>query len=292
MPKVQIQIVTHNSQEHLERLFRGIAKQQGVDFDILVIDNASTDGTLDWVRKYHPEVRVITNNDNKGFARAHNQGFAECAAPYVLVLNPDVELQEGCLKEMVAKMEADPPFNPPLITGGGSRIAAVAPKTYKILPFGQKSGIIDSLGIKILPWGQVANTGENKLENAKFEPTERVWGVSGACALYRLSALESAKDKYGIFDERFWMYKEDADLAWRLNRTGYESRLAIKAMALHQRAVSKGNRKSRHDWAKEESYKNHLLMLKKNLSWRDWWRMPFVAVYELLKFIYVPLLRR
>jgi len=255
-------------------------RQEGVDFDVLVIDNASTDGALGWVREHHSEVRIISNKDNRGFAMAHNQGFAEAQAPYVLVLNPDVELEDGCLAEMVRTIEQN------------ERIAAVCPKLYRTLPFGEKSGIIDSLGIKILPWGQVANIGENRSENAKFEPTESVWGVSGACALYRLSALEKSKDEHGMFDERFWMYKEDADLSWRLNRAGFQSALASKAIALHQRSVQKGDRSTRPDWVRKESYKNHLLMLKKNLSWADWWRLPFILVYELLKFIYVPLLRR
>ncbi|MBI2637250.1 MAG: glycosyltransferase, partial [Parcubacteria group bacterium] len=224
--------------------------------------------------------RMTVNGDNRGFARAHNQGLSECKAPYVLVLNPDVELQEGCLAEMAAKMEENP------------KIAAITPKLYKILPFGGKSGIIDSLGIKILAWGQVANIGENHPENAKFEPTERLWGVSGACALYRLAALEAVKDEQGIFDERFWMYKEDADLSWRWNRAGFTSILARNAAALHRRSVQKGDRKSRPDTFKQESIKNHLLLLKKNLSWSDWWRLPGIVTYEAVKFVYIALFER
>ncbi|MDP3995309.1 MAG: glycosyltransferase family 2 protein [bacterium] len=287
MPKVQIQIVTHNSEKYLEPLFAGIAKQEGVEFSVLIIDNASTDATLGWVRTHHPKARIIANQENRGFARAHNQGFAECQAPYVLALNPDVELQEGCLPEMLRVMEAEPPLNPPLNTGGESSIAAVTPKLYKILPSDQKSGIIDSLGIDLMPWGQVANIGEYTSENAKNKPTERVWGISGACALYRLSALQSVKDEHGIYDERFWMYKEDADLAWRLNRAGFRSALAPNAIALHLRSVQKGDRPTRQDRFKQESIKNHLLMLRKNLSWCDWWRMPAIITYEFLKFIYI-----
>jgi len=288
--KVQIQIVTHNSKQHLESLLRGLAKQQGVDCSVLVIDNASTDGTLEWLADRKGSlgmtIKIIANQDNKGFAKAHNQGFAQCHAPYVLVLNPDVELQEGCLLEMTQAVESF------------GRIAAVAPKLYKILPFNGKSGIIDSLGIKMLAWGQVVNIGENKPENAKFEPTEaphstplprgerEVWGISGACALYRLSSLQSVKDEHGIYDERFWMYKEDADLAWRLNRAGFQSALAPGAIALHRRSVQKGDRATRQDRFKQESIKNHLLMLKKNLSLRDWRRLPFILVYECLKFVY------
>lgn len=289
--KIQIQIVTHNSMHHLERLFAGINKQAGVDASVLVIDNASTDGTVEWVREHHPKIRIIQNKDNRGFSRAHNQGFAECQSKYSLVLNPDVVMQEGCLAEMVKVME-EPPPSPLLNKGGGSCVAAVTPKLYKVLPNGQKSGIIDSLGLWLFPWGQVVNIGENEPESAKFGGKESVWGVSGACAFYRIKALEAVKDEHGIFDERFWMYKEDADLSWRLNRAGFESRLAPKAVADHQRTVERGKRSTRLDRVNRESYKNHVLMLRKNLSWSDWWRLPLIVAYEFAKLVYILLFER
>ncbi|OIO48740.1 MAG: hypothetical protein AUJ34_02470 [Parcubacteria group bacterium CG1_02_41_12] len=293
-PKVQIQIVTWNSSKHLERLFTGIEKQEGVDFEVVIIDNASEDGTKDEILRLAslracPEYSegMTINRENRGFAAGHNQGFEMCKAPYVLILNPDTELQENFLRETVDMIESEssiasvggvlyqqlpePPLNPPLNTGG---------EIYRY-------GVIDSLGLKMRINGQIVDIGQNCPQNANLSPKTDVFGITGACVLYRLSALKSVKDQNGIFDERFHSYKEDADLAWRLHNAGFKAKIATKAIAYHGRQIKEGDRRNKSDRIKFLSIRNHLLMLKKNLDWRDWWRVPFIIAYELLKFIYI-----
>jgi GT2 family glycosyltransferase len=287
-PKVQIQVVTHNSKPHLEQLFSGIKKQSDVDYSILIIDNASTDGTKDEIlglrsAEFMPSMlglRMTVNQENKGFAKAHNQGFETCKSEYVLVLNHDVELQEDCLAQMLSVIQSK------------ERIAAVIPKLYRTLPDNKNSGIIDTFGLSMRPWGQVINRGENKPDKPQNSRIQEVWGASGACVLYRLKALQQVKDEYGIYDERFWMYKEDADLSCRLDNQTWKTILEPNAIAVHARTVQHGNRSSRSNQVKQESIKNHILMLRKNLSLRDWWRMPFIITYELLKLIYILLFER
>ena len=94
--KVQIQVVTWNSKKHLKRLFFSIQAQYRVGYSVLVIDNNSQDGTQEWLENqdYIPNLKVIENKENKGFTSAHNQGFEISESAYVLVLNPDTELQE------------------------------------------------------------------------------------------------------------------------------------------------------------------------------------------------------
>jgi len=298
--KVQIQIVTWNSRKHLERLFRGIEKQRGIDFRVLIIDNNSSDGTVEWIEKYPDEelasssgfrstslsgrqefgMTVIKNNENAGFAKAHNQGFALCEAPYVLALNPDTELQEGFLEQVVKTMESY------------DQIASVGGMLYRQLPSQEKSGIIDSCGLKMRLNGQIVDIGQNSSQNANFSLKKDVFGVSGACVLYRLNALKQVKDKYGIFDERFGTYKEDVDLAWRLNRAKFKAKINPKAVAWHEREFGKTDRKNQPNRVKQLSIQNHLMMLKKNLSWFDWHRFPFILGYEMAKFIYVLLFER
>tara|TARA_B100001964_G_scaffold231819_1_gene286892 strand:- start:123 stop:986 length:864 start_codon:yes stop_codon:yes gene_type:complete len=280
MKKLQIQIVTYNSKQHLQGLFLGIQKQANVEYSVLVIDNASTDETVDFIRQNYPNVDIIENKENKGFASAHNQAFELSESTYVLVLNHDVELQENCLSQMINAIDSN------------DRIAAVIPKTYKSLPIANNSGIIDGLGISIKPWGKMVNIDENKPDKDQNSSTREVWGASGSCVLYRLNALQNVRDEYGIYDERFWMYKEDADLSWRLNRAKWKTVLVPDAVAQHLRSVQKGDRLTRTDKVKQVSIHNHLLMLKKNLRWRDWWRVPMIVVYEFLKFIYILLFER
>ena len=314
--KVQIQIVTYNSRAHLEQLFRGIKTQEGVDFEVLIIDNNSEDDSVKWIQEHYPQARIIQNSENRGFGKAHNQGFEICDTSYVLVLNPDTELQSGFLLNCIDMIESDqqiasvggvlyqqlpePPLNPPL--GKGGRWGG---------------GVIDSLGLKMRINGQILDIGQNRPDTGKFglidacsEPkrtvnsryserftgSERftVFGITGACALYRLSALKQVKDEYGILDERFGLYslKDDADLAWRLQRAGFKAKIAPKAFAFHARGTGKSDeRKNRSDEVKQTSIRNHILMLKKNVKLYDW-RLKIILGYELAKFIYVLLFER
>jgi len=275
MKKVQIQITTWNSKQHLPRLFLGIQNQTEIEYSVLVIDNASSDKTIDFIRQNYSNADIIENKENKGFAKAHNQGFEICTSPYILVLNHDVELQKNCLAKIMQTIESN------------ERIAAVIPKLYRSLPDDTNSGIIDGLGLSMRAWGRVVNIDENKPDKPQNSHIKQVWGGSRACVLYRLKALQSVKDEYGIYDERFWMYKEDADLSWRLNRAGWKTVLEPSAVAIHDRTVQHGDRSMRADKVKQESIRNHLMMLRKNLSMRDWWRIPLIVIYEFLKFIYI-----
>ncbi|MBU2575696.1 glycosyltransferase family 2 protein [Patescibacteria group bacterium] len=280
--KVQIQIVTWNSRKHLEQLFRGIQIQKGVEYSVLVIDNASEDGTMDWIRANQPNTQIIQNTENRGFAAGHNQGFEKSESSYVLMLNPDTELQEGFLRECVDMIESD------------EQIASVGGILYQQLPEEGKSGVIDSLGLKMRINGQILDIGQNTRQKPDFSPKIDVFGVTGACALYRLSSLKQVKDKHGILDERFGLYslKDDADLAWRLNNAKYKAKIAPLAIAYHSRRTGIGNdRKNRPDEDKQTSIRNHLLMLKKNLKWHDW-RIKMIIGYEFAKFIYVALFER
>ena len=120
MPTIQIQIVTWNSKEHLARLFAGI-NRQAIDYNLLVIDNASDDGAVEMISEM-TDVKIIKNGANRGFAAGHNQGFAACRAPFVLVLNPDTELLENFLEQCLKAIQSD------------ERIGAVAGKLYRRLP--------------------------------------------------------------------------------------------------------------------------------------------------------------
>lgn len=192
MPLVQIQIVTWNSRPHLERLFLGIEKQEGVDFSIVVIDNASSDDTVKWLERRHAEfvsasdfgdrsrnefgMTIIRNSTNRGFAAGHNQGFAICQAPYVLVLNPDTELQPGYLAEVLRVMESTEPLTLTLSQRerglSDSRIASVQGKLFRELPRGEKYGIIDSCGLQMKSRWQVIDIGQNQLDKANFKPLD------------------------------------------------------------------------------------------------------------------------
>lgn len=278
--------MTWNSRPYLEQLFAGIAAQHGIDYTVLIIDNASTDGTVEWIEKHiiqnqtgKKEV-LIKNEENRGYAGAHNQGFEQCAAPYVLTLNPDAVLEPGFLEHATTAITAD------------ASIASIQGKLYQILPKHGKPGIIDSCGLKMRFFGQIVDTGQNTTDKGQYASNRLIFGPTGAVALYRTAALKDVRERNGILDERFHSYKEDVDLAWRLKQAGWKSLFVPKAQAQHIRQVKKGGRNERDERVKLLSQHNHLLMLKKNLALRDWWRIPWIIIYELLKLAYIILFER
>jgi len=272
---IQIQIVTWNSSEHLERLFKGIHAQKGVEYSVVVIDNHSHDKSVQRVRSLHPDAMIIENESNRGFAAAHNQGFEYADAPYILVLNPDTEMQPGFLSSVLATIKGD------------SSIGSVGGILYRELPDAKKDGIIDSCGLKMMPWGEVVDIHCKPLKKGNFEAHRRVFGISGACVLYRKKALLDVCDLFGVFDERFGTYKEDVDLAWRLSVKGWQSIVCADAACWHERTVRKDNRMSHGNAVRKASFVNHRLMLRKNLSARDWWRIPCILMYETAKSLYM-----
>jgi len=280
MQGIQVQIVTWNSLAHMERLFRGLRKQKGVNFKIVIIDNLSQDGTLDWIKKNAPEATIISNSQNLGFAKAHNIGFKICSEKYALVLNPDTELGENFLLETVNLMESY------------KNIGSCGGILYKKAPKNDENGIFDSCGLKMTIYGKIVDINENKVQNAKFEPKIDVFGISGACVMYRISALNKISDKNGIFDERFGSYKEDVDLAWRLKKAGFPAKISAKAICYHERQFGAGEKKEKNDIRKILSRRNHILMLKKNLSKKDAFKIPFIFFYEIAKFFHSALFER
>lgn len=144
---------------------------------------------------------------------------------------------------------------------------------------------VDSMGLKLRLSGRVV-----ELKKGGGEPFE-VFGVSGALPMYRIAAIE----KVGFFDESFFSYKEDVDLAYRLRRAGFKAYCVPQAIAYHARSAGTvgglvravQEHHNRSELTNFYSYRNHILVLLKNLGWKDAWRLPFIFVYEAAKFFYL-----
>jgi len=285
MSRVSIHLVSWNSLKFLPDCLDSIFNQTFRDFSVIIIDNASIDGTRDFLSKINnQQCRVIFNNRNFGFAKAHNQAIRLSSAPYVLVINPDVILEEDWLEKIIEIMEKD------------ERIASVGGKLLKIR-FGEigiqekiKTNIIDSTGLEIYKNRRVVDRGENEEDRGQYDNEEEVFGLSGSCVLYRRLALEDIKLKIDgdYFDEDFFAYKEDIDLAWRLRLAGWKNYYLPEAKAYHFRQVSLSKRFSQSSWVNFLSYRNHLWMLLKNDFWQNFFRhFWFVFWYQLVKELYL-----
>ncbi len=310
-PKVSIHLVTWNSLKFLPDCLSAIFSQTFKDFSVIIVDNASTDETIQYLEKNYPSIYFIRNKKNQGFARAHNQAIIISSAPYVLVMNPDVILEKEWLAKTVEMIEKD------------NQIASIGGKLLKIR-FGDmdiqekiKTRILDSAGLKILKNRRVVNRGEGEEDRGQYDKEEEIFGLSGCCVLYRRLALEDivtrinanqdmdkhryikenqcvkdrpelpfAKGEY--FDEDFFAYKEDIDLAWRLRLAGWKNFYLPTVKAYHFRQVSISKRFSQSRWVNFLSFRNHLWLLLKNDHWQNFFRhLWFIFWYQLGKELYL-----
>ncbi len=261
MAKVSVIIVSWNASSVIGNCLASLRAQTWQDFGVTVVDNASSDGTAELVRRDLPGTTVLRNPQNVGFARANNQGIALSHGEYVLTLNPDVELGPTCLQQLVKFADAHP-------QGG-----AFGGKLLKRSAADATPAIIDSTGLRVTRSRRVLDRGEGEPDSGRYDVVEQVFGFSGACALYRRSALTDAAQDGRVFDEFFFAYKEDVDLAWRLRLLGWEAWYVPMAVAVHPRGLGRrngslaarlGQRRQRSRTLRLLSWRNHRALLLKN----------------------------
>ncbi|MBI2984525.1 MAG: glycosyltransferase family 2 protein [Candidatus Kerfeldbacteria bacterium] len=292
VPLVTVQIVTWNSLTHLPSCLAAIMQQRGPARQLMIVDNASVDNTVHWLEEHFPHLNLLRNTRNLGFCRAHNQALRLSKSPYVLILNPDVILQPDWLERGINYLEGHPPAG----SFGGKllRYHYSADELKEVVP----SGIIDSTGLHCFRNRQVSDRGSGQADRGQYDQAGEVFGISGACLLLRRSALESIRWHDEYLDEDFFAYKDDVDLAWRLQRLGWSSWYDPQAVAYHYRtvrgldtirnvALSK-NYRSRHQMISFYSYRNHWLLLAKHERRSTWWLDgPWISWYELRKFAFL-----
>ncbi len=278
MVKISVQIVTWNSKKYIGDCLKSLVHQTFTDFSVTVIDNASHDGTVQFIREQYPRVRILQNLQNKGYSRAHNQGIRFAESEYVLVLNPDVVLTHQFLELLVAF--ADEHSDAGSFSGKGMKLRrAYDEDVGSELP--EFSEIIDSAGLEMRQNRSFVNRGEGQKDEGQFNRDEEIFGFSGSCVLFRRTALEDIVIGDEYFDTDFFAYKEDVDLAWRLQLLGWRAWYVSDALYYHYRRFDNmheknttGTLKNRRKVSaslqatermlKSLSLKNHHLLLVKN----------------------------
>ncbi|MBI3572605.1 MAG: glycosyltransferase, partial [Candidatus Kerfeldbacteria bacterium] len=281
---------------HLPSCLESIREQTLQPHSILIVDNASVDGTVEWLREEWPHVHLLRNTRNMGFGRAHNQALRIGQQAYVLILNPDVVLTPNWLAQGVDWMESHPHAGS---LGGLLRRFTYSREELKTVEF---SDIIDSAGLHGFRSRHFVDRGAGLVDRGQFGQPEQVFGLSGACVLFRREALESIRWKNEFFDEDFFGYKEDIDLAWRLQRQGWEAWFVPRLVAYHHRHIQGAERQStraiiHHHRSRDRmiaaySYRNHWLLLLKHESAQTWLRdWPWILAYELKKLAFTVIQR-
>jgi len=257
MVKVAVNIVTFNSANDIGACLESLRSQTFKDFAIHILDNASVDSTLKAIEPFDVEY-VLRSPVNAGFCKAHNDLARRFTSEYVLFLNPDTIEAPSFIEELVRALDGRPD---------------AASASGKLLRMDGKT--IDSTGIIMLREQRHLDRGADQPDSGQFDKPEDIFGPSGAAAMYRRAALDDVAVDGRYFDEDFFAYREDADLAWRCRLFGWNSIYVPAAVARHRRRVTPERRSQLPKVINYHSVKNRFLLRINNMTGRlyrrDFW---------------------
>lgn len=262
MARVLVSLVTHNESRDAERLLPTLFSQTFRDFTVVAVDNRSEDGTrasLAAAQKLAPvPMEIVASRENLGFTGGHNVGVSkavERGAEWVLVLNADVVLAPDYLETLLA--DAARPGREWVGSMTGKILRAEGPE---LTP----TQVVDTVGIRMTRSGRHFDVGAGEPDTGRWDRPAEVFGVSGCVALYRVAALQDVRISTGFFDEDFFVYREDVDLAWRLRGRGWTARCVPSALGWHRRRNLPERRREMSVLANLHSVKNRFLLRVNN----------------------------
>lgn len=230
------------------------------NMDIIIADNASTDDSITFLQKYYPEIKIVINDTNEGFAKGYNSALKKISADYYVLLNSDIEVTPGWIEPVIALMNSD------------EQIAACQPK---ILSFSNKQqfeyagacgGFIDTLGYPFTR-GRIFETCEQ--DEGQYNNAIQIFWATGAAFFVRSKIFHELNG----FDEYFFAHQEEIDLCWRMQRAAYKIYVAPSSVVYHVGGgtLPMGNRKKTF-----LNFRNNLVMMSKNLMFSEaLWKIPF-----------------
>ena len=255
-PLVSVTVVTYNSGRFIRRCLDSVLEQAHRPLEVIVIDNASTDGTCDILERFEDRCLVVYNEENIGFAAAQNQAIALSGGQWILTLNPDVLLLSSFVASLIATAQLDPRAG----TICGKLLLADA--AFDI----EGSQRLDSTGMYFTPNLRHKDRGCLETNNGHYRQYEYVFGATAAAACYSREMIEDVSVQGEFFDSDFFAYREDADLAWRAQLLGWKCIFDPTAVAYHVRALRPGMRSELPAEINMHSVKNRFLMRIKNIT--------------------------
>ncbi|HET7270384.1 MAG TPA: glycosyltransferase family 2 protein [Rubrobacter sp.] len=242
-PRVTVVIPNWNGERLLALCLGSLRNQSFTDFETILVDSGSTDGSLDFVAENFPDVRTIALGENRGFSGAVNAGISASGTEFVALLNNDTEQDPGWLRALVRAADSHP----------GSGLFA-----SKLLDFHDRrflDGAGDAMRLSGLPY----RLGHGECDRGRFNTPGYVFGACAAAALYRRDML----DEVGLFDEDFVSYCEDGDLSFRAQLAGHRCFYVPDAVVYHMGSASTGGKRS--PTATRLGTRNSFSLLVKNL---------------------------
>ena len=254
-PSVCVMVLNYNGQQFLQDCFESLQKCTYPNFNVMMVDNKSTENDVEYVSQNFPEVQIVQTGSNSGYSRAYNIAFEHSEAKYFVLLNNDVKVQPDWLEYLVEAAEQD------------ENIGAVQPKIQSMVQegyfeyAGASGGFMDYLGY---PFMRGRLFFDIEKDQGQYDTEAELFWTSGAAMFVRASALE----KSGVLDEDFVHHMEEIDLCWRLHLAGYNLKVIPKSMILH---YDGGTIKPFSFMKLYWNHRNGIFMLIKNLSGKNLW---------------------
>jgi len=277
---VSVLIVTWNSARYLDQCLASIDRQDYGALEVIVVDNASTDETRSLLTGRTSAYHVLYNDRNLGFAAGQNQAIRAACGEWLLCLNPDVMLAPDFVSRLVAAGNAH------------AEAGALCGKLLRWDPDAvqPQTRVVDSTGIYFTRSMRHLDRGAEEADAGQYDKPQWVFGATGAAALFRRTFVDAVSIEGQFFDEEFFSYREDADLAWRAQLMGWKCLYVPQAVAWHVRRVTPERREQLPHEINWHSAKNRFLMRGKNASgwlcrqlfWPVAWRDLMIALYALL----------
>lgn len=241
MPETTVIIPNYNGLQHLEACLRSLSKQTYQNFEIVMVDNGSVDGSVDFVKREFPSVKLIPLENNLGFAAAVNKGVSQTGSVYVALLNNDIEVEPTWLEQMVNVLKHHP------------YVGSVA---CKMINFYCRD-VIDATGDILTRSGSAGPRGHGEKDEGQYDVTEFVFGPCAGAAVYKRVVF----DQVGLFDESFFAYYEDVDLDFRMQLQGWKVLYVPSAICYHKRGATM---KTMFRFAVKLQVRNRILYMVKN----------------------------
>jgi len=262
-PKVAVVILNWNGVKHLRQFLPSVLTSVWPNLDIIVGDNASTDGSVEFIRQEYPSVQIIQNDRNYGFTGGYNKVLAQVEADYFILLNSDVEVSPGWIAPVIELMESDP-----LIAAAAPKIKAYLQKDH-FEHAGAAGGFIDKYGYPFCQGRLIFNQIEE--DRGQYQQSREVFWATGAAMFVKKRYWLEA----GGFDDRFFAHMEEIDLCWRLKNMGYKVMYCAGSEIFH---LGGGTLNVENPFKTFLNFRNNLLLLQNNLPF---WRAAFVIALRI-----------
>ncbi len=266
-PAVSIVILNWNGIDLIDECLDSLSEQSYKNFEIILVDNGSTDGSSEYIAKKYPNINLLPQRNNLGFSGGVNIGIKNARGKYIALLNNDAFVDPDWLMNLVNVLEDDPD---------------VAICTSKILEQNKRNDKykIDSTGDYYSIWGLPFPRGRGEWDKGQYDSKTNVFAASGGASIYQAKLFK----EIGLFDEEFFAYYEDVDISFRARLAGHEIRYEPSAIVYHKIGATSGGGKS--SFSRYHSIKNTWYCYLKNLPMKLFWKyLPRLIFIQFLQLI-------